>query len=305
MADRGEIMRKNILLFFIVIFLLIFVSLFVAACSNGDGNCEPMEEPQPETHRFSTHIQELPENERVSKIRTHITENLIFDTTRFYYTVEFLQPFELGEYEFTITQEIKDINLPINLHFYGERVYVSENGFMDVDEYSDVLDIHITDYDGNYIQQIESIPFTPWALALYLSFEDFNFDGFLDMTIMETAGGVRGGAPHYIWLWNDDTNEFTFNEELSELSFGRNIEVNMDTRQVEAWFSSVVGRNYIFLEFIEDAFTPVSTLEWIHFVSYPEEAEHLDIDPPEGYTTVLIRKDLITGEEELWFEKWS
>jgi len=328
-------MRKINLQLLMVIILLSLVSFFVTACSSSsigeiiylpehmpeeesqiplevhepeliDGY-EPLEEPQPETHRHFTHIAELPDNERISQIETTIIKNLISETSRFYHFVEFVDVFELGAFEFTIIQEINDTNRPFIFHFYGERVYVceyvSEDGFFD--ENSDILNIRITDYDGNIIQWIESIPLIiPWMGYLHISFEDFNFDGFLDMTIIKHAGGVRGGAPHHIWLWNDDMNEFTFNEELSELSHGRNLEVNTETRQVMAWFSSVTGRNYIFLEFIEGTPTPVSTLEWIHFHHSPWAAEHLDIDPPEGYTTVLIRRDLITGEEEIWYEIW-
>jgi len=311
-------MRKIILQFFIVIILLPLVS-----CS-GEGetvyfdNAEyepniaekektifemPLEEPQLETRRQFTHIEKLLGNEKISQVRTTTIENLISGTSRFFHTVDFVDVFELGAYEFTIIQEINDTNRPFIFHFYGERVYVCEDGFLGED--SDILNICITDYDGNIIQLIEGISVIPWRERLHISFEDFDFDGFLDMTIMKHAGGVRGGAPHYIWLWNEEMNMFIFTEELSELSHGRNLEVNTETRQVMAWFSSVLGRNYIFLEFIEDTPTAVSTLEWIHFHHSPWAVEYLDIDPPKGYTTVLIRRNLITDEEEIWYEVWQ
>lgn len=267
-------------------------------------NYELPEEQQeePETHRTFSHIEELHDNEKISQIRTITVENLTFNTLRFYHTADFVDIFELGVYEFTIVQEINDTNRPFNFHFRGERVYVCEDGFFGTP--TDILEIRITDYDGNFIQQIEGIPIIPWMESLHISFEDYNFDGFLDMTIIKHAGGVRGGAPHHIWFWNEYMNKFIFNEKLSELSHGRNLEINMDTRQVMAWFSSVTGRDYIFLEFIEGTPTAVGTLEWIHFDFHEWAIEHLDIDPPEGYTTVLIRRDLITGEEEIWYEIW-
>ena len=260
------------------------------------------EQQPPETHRTFTRIEELYNSEKIAQIRTTTVENLLFDTTRFLHTVEFVDVFELGEYEFTIVQEINDPNRPFTFHFSDERVCAYASGFLY--GFSDMLSIYITDYDGNFIQHIEGIPFIPWMGSLHISFEDFNFDGFLDMTIIEHAGGVRGGAPHHIWIWNNDMSKFIFSDELSEISRGRNLEINVGTKQVMAWFSSVTGRNYIFLEFIEGVPTPVSTLEWIHFYYFEWAAEHLDIDPPEGYTTVLIRNDLITGEEEIWYEIW-
>jgi hypothetical protein len=319
-------MRKIILQLFIA--LLFLVSLLATACNRRDENISlpehtpeeesqipfeayepecivnlepPEEEQQIETYR-TFRIEELPDNEIISQIRTTTDEDMISDTARFFHAVEFIDVFELGAYEFTIIQEINNRNCPFNFHFYGERIYVCDDGFFGED--TDILAIRITDYDGNFIQQIEGISLVQYSGSLHISFEDFNFDGFLDMTIMKYPGGVRGGAPHHIWLWNDEINEFIFNEELSEISHGRNLEINTETRQVMAWSSSVAGRNYIFLEFIEGTPTAVSTLEWIHFDYFEWAAEHLDIDPPEGYTTVLIRRDLITDEEEMWYEMW-
>jgi len=261
----------------------------------------PQEEVQPETHRTSTHVQELPENEMITRIRTTTFENFIFDTIHFYHTVELANVFEPGMYKFTITQEINDANRPFHFHFYGEKGF-NEDIFWS--EYTHTFTIRITDYDGNFIQQIENIPTLPSMGGHHISFGDFNFDGFLDMTIKRHAGGVRGGAPHYIWIWNEYMNEFIFNAELSEISYGRNLEINTETQQVMAWFSSVTGWNYIFFEFIESTPTAVSTLEWIHFDPFEWAAVHLDIDPPKGYTTVLIRQNLMTGEVDMWYEIW-
>jgi len=317
---------------FIIVILLFVVSSLTTACTGSDEHiymqefipkvesqftvglhetevidkCDPeeqQEEPQLETHKISTHVEELHDNEKIVQIRTTIKENFITDTTSFFHTIEFEYIFELGAYEFIITQEINDANRPFIFHFFGECIYVCEDGFYG--EASDVLALRITDYDGNLIQRIDGISFFPWMGALHISFEDFNFDGFLDMTIIKHAGGVRGGAPHHIWLWDEEINEFIFNKELSELSHGRNLEVNYETHQVMAWQSSAAGGNYIILEYIEGTPTEVSTLEWIHFDFNEWAIEHLNIEPPEGYTTVLIRRNLTTGEEELWYEVWG
>lgn len=51
-----------------------------------------------------------------------------------------------------------------------------------------------------------------------LSFNDWNFDGYLDISLRAFSGGSMGNYPTYYWLWNNNLNQYEANAELEELS---------------------------------------------------------------------------------------
>ena len=115
-------------------------------------------------------------------------------------------------------------------------------------------------------------------------------------------GGNRWFGPQYYWLWDGDKNLFVFNQQLSDLSgyHFRNLNFNQENRQVVAWMSGVDGRWHTFYEFMDGVLVPVSTFGWTHLWMQTDF-----VPSPEGYTVRLVRRDLITGEEEIWYENWE
>ena len=234
----------------------------------------------------------------IVQISTNVNRNLISDTERVFYFISVDEDEELDVFAFTLAQDIAGGTF--YFQFVGERL---ENKGGIGDFVTHMMSIEITDSSG-LVQRIEEVEIGVWG-SISTSFEDLNFDGYLDMVIHKHPGGNRwAGAEHY-WLWDAATRQFVYNAQLSELSAdGLNVDANPNTQQVEAWVSSAAGRSYTFYDWDGDELVAVSTLMWVHQHAMHWAWDDPDIDFPEEYTTVLVRRDLISGEEEMWFEYW-
>jgi len=79
--------------------------------------------------------------------------------------------------------------------------------------------ITITYDNGMFFQELtdfESV-INPKFLISSLSFEDWNFDGYIDISLTR-YDGVSSSLPHYYWLWDIDKGLFVRNVELEEFS---------------------------------------------------------------------------------------
>jgi len=80
-----------------------------------------------------------------------------------------------------------------------------------------------------------------------LAFDDWNFDGFLDLSLWKYVGGTLGNAPHYFWLWDIDLRIFVANEELEMISEGSALVTDIENnRLISSWRESPweIGVNY-------------------------------------------------------------
>ena len=232
-----------------------------------------------------------------------IFRNFITGETRFSHYFGTADTEEADFYDFIITQKINDAYLPFSFHFFAEKIerVVCYSPLVGMP----LFDIRITDFDGNFIQQIDGVaigrPFGRFRIYFY----DFNFDGYYDMIIHQSQGGNRWFGLFRFWQWDNEKNQFVVNDVLNEHNgeLWNNIQVDFEQQRILSWSSSAAGRHITYLEIIDGVLTPISTFEWIHFDAlawrYP------DFIPPEGYILKLIRRDLIAGEEEIWFENWE
>ena len=81
--------------------------------------------------------------------------------------------------------------------------------------------ITITDSRGAIVQKMEGLVTSNPAFPdeMYgLSFDDWNFDGYLDLDLWSSPEVSTRSGIHYYWLWDNDLGQFVANEHLIELS---------------------------------------------------------------------------------------
>ncbi len=96
--------------------------------------------------------------------------------------------------------------------------------------------ITITDNTGAIIQTINGLDTNNPAsekLMYGLSFDDWNFDGFIDISLWKYPGGTSLNSPHYYWLWDNNAGLFAENAELIEISNYSLLGINLEEKQLE------------------------------------------------------------------------
>jgi len=93
--------------------------------------------------------------------------------------------------------------------------------------------------DTGFLQEItdlETINQHVSAENMYgLSFDDWNFDGYLDMSLWRYPGGSMRNNPSYYWLWDMDAFMFVSCEKLDEISSFSTPEIVPETNQLYAY----------------------------------------------------------------------
>ena len=99
------------------------------------------------------------------------------------------------------------------------------------------VSIIIEDESGNIIQIISNLTQSTmgWGTGSNIEFDDFNFDGYLDMRLFRwqnSAGGLF--TKKYYWLWDTENSQFVLNEQLIEIGHAPHVYLDQDARQVVA-----------------------------------------------------------------------
>jgi len=110
--------------------------------------------------------------------------------------------------DFSFTQVIDNTLPPFTFRIFGDRM-------------ADRVDsIHVINADGVLIQEINDIKAWPGNASEYnlfgFEFDDYNFDGYLDMSIRRFPGESSHDRTHYYWLWDNDLQQFVYDWKLSE-----------------------------------------------------------------------------------------
>jgi len=256
-------------------------------------------------------MEEAGQNSDISRITTYTDRSFLSDFLRISHSIRVEDVNATDGFAFAFVQNISGVDgmdHPLHFSFTG-RKFRLERDLSPGDFTTHWLSIEIADAEGDFIQlfedvEIEILPISVDSTdaTISVSFMDVNFDGYLDMIIHKHRGGNRWAGPEHYWLWDSEAERFVYSAELSTLSGGGNVDINPITQQVMTWWSSVEGRHYTFYEWDNDILIPVSTLQWTHFFAMTGDP---DFVPPEGYSVRLVRRDLISGEEEVWHENWE
>ena len=63
---------------------------------------------------------------------------------------------------------------------------------------------------------------------------DWNFDGYLDISLWVAPGGTSLNSPHYYWLWDNDEGRYARNEALEKISDSTYLEIDIENKQIIA-----------------------------------------------------------------------
>jgi len=109
----------------------------------------------------------------------------------------------------------------------------NRNGYTS-SETTRISKLTITDEDGGFYQEFAGLDTeTRWTHTIYgLSFEDYNFDGYLDIELRRHMGGTMLNFPNYYWLWDVSEEKFVMNEQLMEISDGSMVYVDEESKQL-------------------------------------------------------------------------
>ena len=109
--------------------------------------------------------------------------------------------------------------------FIVEGNYVTEYlewwrnpGWFRCEQYPSVHTITIQDTSGVTVQVFTDLD----TARLYdppLEFHDWNFDGYMDLSLFQYPGGTANNQPAYYWLWNPGTNRFMQNDDLMGMNW--------------------------------------------------------------------------------------
>jgi len=109
------------------------------------------------------------------------------------------------------------------------------------------VSIIIEDESGNIVQEIFNLIVTDvWSggWTIEIEFEDFNFDGYLDMRLFRYRHDVGAlFAEEYFWLWDVEQSQFILNEQLMWAA-QVGLHANPKTQQIETWLRMTRGGSY-------------------------------------------------------------
>lgn len=109
--------------------------------------------------------------------------------------------------------------------------------------------IIIEDERGNVIQTISGLAQSIDFIKHGISFADFNFDGFLDISLLRWQDGAGAlFANQYFWLWDSAVSQFVRNEQLMNLGHA-GIYANQETRRLQTWLRTPGGGLFSFYEY--------------------------------------------------------
>ena len=104
---------------------------------------------------------------------------------------------------------------------------------------SSIHTITIHTADGTVLQEITGLVTKHHVASeanMYgLEFDDFNFDGYMDMMLWQFPGGSMRDMPSYFWLWDSEAGLFVPNECLMDISMGASITTIPEYRQIQAF----------------------------------------------------------------------
>ena len=139
------------------------------------------------------------------------------------------------------------------------------------DGYVKISEIIITDDTNTLIQRLDGLrakistqPFFPqnwvskennWGFSL----RDYNFDGYLDMSLMMLEGGSSRNSPSYFWLWDAEIEQFVKNHQLMEMSSWSQIGANPRIQRIVTFSRSGMGNYYDgFYKYVDGEFVPTA-----------------------------------------------
>ena len=151
--------------------------------------------------------------------------------------------------------------------------------------------ITIIDSNGTLVQQISDLDTSKlaWEKDVYgFSFDDWNFDGFIDISLWQYPGGTMMNNPTYYWLWDTRLKKFVENENLKTFSDESTLSIDSELKQIKGFEKYGNGQwGDFFYEYRNGNFVLVKTVE------------HIAVPSPKDKEKNVLRvttKELINGK---------
>jgi rhodanese-related sulfurtransferase len=172
-------------------------------------------------------------------------------------------------FTFTTFQRVHDDLPEFEFRVDGNRVIEFDlQTYEPVHWTSDSIRVHtltVTSPDGR-LNQVFEILYADNHLVTAespgLSFDDYNFDGYLDISLWYGIGGTARNVPTYYWLWDNDAFEFAACEKLGRLN---NVAIDAEAQQIiEYMANGAWNRITCYHEYIDGILTVVKSVEVWH-----------------------------------------
>jgi hypothetical protein len=203
--------------------LLLLLSMILAGCTNS-GTSKKDISPK-EKINATTPIVTPSDDERA----VGIDQNPFADFS--------IEPDHVEEYEQTFYKKIAPdlTEYQFVLHGYCgivEKIFAGTNEKYQFPVIS-IKRIDISETGGKLIQTIDSLNTLEKVKRLSdtdFSFDDWNHDGYMDISLFYMPGGSMANRPTYFWLWDNQIKQFVRNKELDEVSEESRITLEDDHR---------------------------------------------------------------------------
>jgi len=126
--------------------------------------------------------------------------------------------------------------------------------------------IIIEDDEGNITQIISGLSQSYSFINSDITFDDFNFDGYLDMRLKRWQDSIGGlVAREYFWLWDNEIAQFILNEQLMEIDQA-GLNANSEDQRIVARQRVGASSRLLFYEYHNGTFT----LEGVYYLGVPD-----------------------------------
>ncbi|MCL2387457.1 MAG: hypothetical protein FWC89_07920 [Defluviitaleaceae bacterium] len=166
----------------------------------------------------------------------------------------------------TVTTSIHE-SLPAFTFYHRTETYSNLFPFPVEENY---IYITIVDEFGDLIQEIAvSVDLPPHSLDVIVQFDDYNFDGFLDMRLLESSSWGLGfpWESYYFWQWDTETSQFVPNERLQEITRYTLHSIDPENRRIITGRHSRAGAHSFtfYYEYVNGDFVRVAEYEMEYF----------------------------------------
>ena len=177
---------------------------------------------------------------------------------------------------YTVTRTINSEIPEFEFKLEGARVEKTYLSSSQSDYYysqadTEISTLTVSSKDGSFKQEFTNLSTCTSSSEsdMYgLSFDDWNFDGYLDVSLWQYIGGSMGNAPTYYWLWDNDVGMFVANTELGEISESSTVYRDVANKQVKSFtnfgcggygegYYEYINGNYVTVKLKEQLYEPV------------------------------------------------
>lgn len=210
--------------------LLAVCFLFLSGCTN-----KPQTTTEVATTTQITQAEQTPQATQTMKT-TYKTESQVTKTHNTEVTTATDgEPFS---YSFTkdMGEEIGKVVFTVEglLNVWGSRTHIHK--------------LTISNLNGEILQEFSGLDVDTLAyeeIMYGLSFEDWNFDSYLDISLWRWTGGSSMNKPTYYWLWDNKLGKFVENEQLTEISCRSHVIADSENKQIVSNARAGYGNYYI------------------------------------------------------------